>query len=196
MVTCILLTGGLSQRFGSPKALARFNGETIVERLQNLLLRTQVHEIITVLGAQAKLIKPYLLKHKCVKFVYNKDYNLGQTSSFKVGLQSVSKKVHGFLLLPVDYPFITEDTINRLTDFYKENNPLILIPSFEGQKGHPPLFSNRLRDEFLTLDNNCGLYSVAHTHPSETKILTVTDRGVIQTFNTQEEFEALKRYYK
>lgn len=194
MFTCILLCAGVSRRFGSPKALARLDGETVLERLQKLLIKTQVNEIIIVLGAHANLVKPYLLKHKCIKFVHNKDYKFGQTSSFKAGLQCAAQDAQGILLLPVDYPFIQEETVNRLIDFYKEANPLILIPSFEGQKGHPPLFSNRLRGEILALDNNSGLNSIAHSHQAQTKLLPVSDHGVVQTFNTQEEFEALKRH--
>lgn len=194
MFTCILLCGGASRRFGSPKALATLDGETVIQRLQKLLLRTQVSEIITVLGAHASRIKPHLLKHKTIKVVHNKDYKFGQTSSFKAGLRCASQTTRGILLLPVDYPLIREDTINTLIDFYKENSPLILIPTYEGQKGHPPLFSNRLRGDFLALDNTSGLNSLAHVYETQTKLLPVSDRGVVQTFNTREEFEALKRY--
>jgi hypothetical protein len=38
------------------------------------------------------------------------------------------------------------------------------------------------------------LNSIAHVYETETKFLPVSDRGVVQTFNTQEEFETLKRY--
>ena len=98
----------------------------------------------------------------------------------------------GFLLLPVDYPFIKEETVNKLIDHFRDNGSLIVIPSFEGIKGHPPLFSCNLKDEFLVLDNANGLNSVAHNHQHETTILRVSDRGVIQTFNTKAEFELLK----
>ena len=36
-LTGVLLVGGASQRFGSPKALARFHGETLAERAHRLL---------------------------------------------------------------------------------------------------------------------------------------------------------------
>jgi len=92
MIACILLSAGLSQRFGSPKALAQWNTGTVIEHLQNLLVKSQVDEIIVVCGAHADQIKPHILEHKQVRFVYNKDYNFGQTSSFKAGLKSVSRR--------------------------------------------------------------------------------------------------------
>ena len=96
-------------------------------------------------------------------------------------------------MLPVDYPFIQEETINKLIDIFEKDSPRILIPTFEGRKGHPPLFSNQLRNDFLALDNNSGLNSIAHAHEAHIQLLPVADRGVVQTFNTQEEFEVLKR---
>ena len=192
MITCVLLSAGLSQRFGSPKALAKLHNETVIEHLQKMLVETQVGEIIVVLGAHADQIKPYLLDHKKVTFVYNKDYNFGQTSSFKTGVKNVSNDTRGIMLLPVDFPFVSSDTITTLIQYFLDNRPNILIPMFKDKKGHPPLFSSKFRDEFLALDNESGLNTVAHTHQSEITSFPVEDIGVISTFNTLDEFESIK----
>jgi len=193
MFSCILLSAGASSRFGSPKALARHKGETVVGSMQKMLLNTQIGEIIVVLGAQADQIQPHVLKHTKIKFVYNKDHNFGQTSSFKAGLRVTSRDSEAFLLLPIDYPFISGKTIDQEIAFYRKNAPLIIIPAWEGRKGHPPLFAGSLREDILALKDQYGLNSVAHAHPAETEILPVTDPGVIQTFNTPEEFKMLKQ---
>ncbi len=192
MITCVLLAAGLSERFGSPKALAHVYGTTIIGHLQSVLTETQVNEVVIVLGAHAEETKPHLLKHTKVKFVYNKDYNLGQTSSFKAGLKSISDEAQGILLLPVDCPFVQKETINALIRHFLEHSPLIVVPSFDQKKGHPPLFSACLKNEFLTLDNERGLNTVTHVHRSETAIFPVDDAGVIRTFNTPEEFKAIQ----
>ncbi len=193
MIAGILLSAGSSQRFGSPKALAKLNGETVIGRLQDMLVTTQVDEIIVVLGAHAERIKPYLLDHTKVKSVYNKDHNFGQTSSFKAGLQNVSDVIEGVFLLPVDHPFIRRETLDALIRHFRDHSPLAVLPSFNGQKGHPPLFSASLKEEFLSLDHESGLNTVARAHQSETVILPVQDPGVIKSFNTQEEFAEIKR---
>lgn len=191
MITCILLSAGLSQRFGSPKALAKRNTETVIEHLQKLLIKSQVNEIIIVLGAHAEQIKPHILKHNKVRFVYNKNYNFGQTSSFKAGLECISKNVTGVMLFPVDHPLIQLETINSLGQNFLNNKPLILVPTFKGKKGHPPLFSISLRDQFLALENNKGLNTIMHAHQTETTTMPFEDPGIIKSFNTQEEFESL-----
>ena len=192
MITCVLLSAGFSRRFGSPKALALLNGKTVLEHVETMLVETKIDEIIVVLGAHAEEIKPYLLKHTKLKFVYNKDYNLGQTSSFKAGLQNISKDAQGILLLPVDYPLVQKETIDHLIRHFWDHSPFIVVPAFDQKKGHPPLFSVRLKHEFLALDNECGLNVIAHAHEKETIILPVKDPGVIRTFNTPEEFQAIR----
>ena len=192
MVSCLLLSAGLSERFGSLKALAIYErNTTLIERQQKMLLNSQVDEMIIVLGAYAQKIKPYLLKHKKIKFVYNKDYNLGQASSFKVGLQSIGQAIQGVMLLPIDFPCIQTKTINILISYFTEKFPLILIPTFKGIKGHPPIFNMKLKDEFLNLDSSLGLNTVAHQHPEAVRYLPVEDQGILKSFNTKEEYAKL-----
>lgn len=192
MISCILLTAGSSSRFGSPKALARLNQETVIEDIQASLMNSPISEVIIVLGDQKELIEPYLLNHKKIKIVYNNDYYFGQTSSFKKGLEAASMEAQGFMLFPVDYPHVKEKTVCDLCDFFIKFKPLIVVPSFQGQKGHPPLFSSSLKKEFLSLKNDQGINAVSHVHKDQVELFSVEDSGVIKTFNTREEFENLK----
>jgi len=192
MISSIILSAGLSSRFGSPKALVHWENQTIIERLQNLLISSEVDEIIVVLGAEAELIKPCILKHKKVKFFYNKDYLKGQTSSLKVGLREISECSKGFLLVPVDFPLINSSTIMHIIDAFHGEGEKIILPTYKGRKGHPPLFPFRLKDEFLSLNNDKGLNSIASVHEDMLQLLPLEDKGIIQTFNTQEEFNIIK----
>lgn len=192
MISCILLSAGLSSRFGSPKALAKLNKETVIEHLLNTLLSVNLCEIIVVLGADAERIKTVLLEHKKVKVVYNKNYNLGQTSSFKAGLQNIALEAQGIMLLPVDYPLIKKETFEAVIEAFIKNTPHILIPTWNGHKGHPPVFSSTLKEEFLKLDDALGLNTVArHYPPQDIFYLPVSDEGVLQSFNTAQEWKKL-----
>ena len=99
MISCILLSAGLSKRFGSPKALADISGVSVIRYIQNTLIESKIGEIVVVLGANKEKIKSHILNHKKIKVVYNKDYNFGQTSSFKAGLSQISNDSKGIMLL-------------------------------------------------------------------------------------------------
>ena len=189
MVTCLLLTAGLSGRFGSPKALALLKQNTVIEHLQNILLQTACDKIIVVLGAAASMIEPYLFKHKRIRIVHNKDYDFGQTSSVQTGLRNIGNKTTGIMLLPVDCPLIRVSTFDLLIDHFKKERPDILIPTCGHQKGHPPIFHVRLKPEILDLPLNAGINSLFMTHLPHT--LEIDDPGINKTFNTREEFKTI-----
>ena len=192
MLTCILLTAGLSARFGSPKALANFKGRAIIEHLQEKILTTPIAELIIVTGANAAEILPHIFKHEKIKVVYNKDYYLGQTSSFKTGLLHVGAHCSGVMLWPVDYPAIKADSIITLSRHFLQKTPHILVPTYQDHKGHPPVFHINLREEFLAMDNSVGLNMLARKFSEEVTTLPLEDPAILKSFNTREEFEELK----
>jgi molybdenum cofactor cytidylyltransferase len=196
MVSCIILAAGESKRFGSPKALVMVKETTLIENLQTKILSTSVGEIIIVLGANCEKIEPFVLKHTKVKVVYNKDYILGQTSSFKTGLKTLSPSCRAVFLQPIDFPFTEADTFELLITQSKNSKAEILIPTYQNLKGHPPLFSSTLKSEFLNLSDETGLNNVSRQHSDQTKLIPVDDKGIILTFNTPEEFMKIKSRVK
>ena len=196
MISCIVLSAGLSSRFGSPKALARINDICVLEHIGNMLSDSMVSEVIVVIGSHANEIKSVVLKHKKVKYVYNKAYNLGQTSSFKTGLKHISKNSLAVMLLPIDYPLIQFKTINLLINHFLLEKPSVLIPTYKNKKGHPPIFNAQLKKYFLSIDNFIGLNVFMKEMKLSPSLFPVNDEGVVLTFNTLEEFTSLKKDYQ
>jgi molybdenum cofactor cytidylyltransferase len=190
MISCILLTGGESQRFGSPKALAEIGADKAIELLQNKLLESTINEIVIVTGAHADLIEPYVFNHSKVRLVHNKDHKFGQTSSFQCGVHAVDPNATGLMLLPVDCPLIKTTSIDELISFYQQRNPAVLIPTYQGKRGHPPIFNIHLKNEILNLPVEKGLNSLTALHQIQTVEIN-DDPGIIQTFNTKEELDAI-----
>jgi len=191
MNTCILLSAGLSERFGSPKALARIGDITAIELVQKTLLKSCCENIIVVLGASSTLIQPYIFIHSRINVVYNKDYNFGQTSSVQAGWRQADLASEGILLLPVDCPLVQSTTIDKIILSFKNNSQNILIPTYKNKKGHPPIFHQRLKSKILNLPLSHGLNSLFDQYPPQT--IEIEDPGIIKSFNTMEEFEAIKK---
>lgn len=189
MVSCVLLSAGYSSRFGSPKALAKVGSISVIEHMVSGLLTTQIDRVLVILGAGADQIKPHVLKHKQINIVYNKNFNLGQTSSFKAGLSALPDETSGIMLLPVDYPFVQPATIDALIAEFTRTKPAVLVPTYHSRNGHPPIFSSTLRDGFLSLDEAQGVNQIVHKHTALQ--FPVDDEGVVATFNTPQEFDRL-----
>ena len=142
--------------------------------------------------AHAEQLRPLVKAEPRIQAAYNAHYQQGQTSSVKAGILQVSDG-SDVLLLPADFPFVLPKTVSALTEFYQKNSPLILIPAYDGRKGHPPIFSYKLRDEILQLDNSSGLNEIIHRHQPEVQLLPVQDKGVLAAFNTPEEFVQIQK---
>jgi molybdopterin-guanine dinucleotide biosynthesis protein A len=104
--TGILLVGGASERFGSPKALASFRGETLAERGRRLLAEVCA-EVIAVGKTGDALELPFPVLD---------DGDDGRAPVYGViaGLRSALHDT--CLVLPVDTPLVTPDALRVLLD--------------------------------------------------------------------------------
>jgi molybdopterin-guanine dinucleotide biosynthesis protein A len=100
-LTGILLVGGASRRFGSPKALARFEGETLAERAWRLL--GEVCEERIAVGRLEGLQFPALA-----------DEGTGPVPAIAVGLRGGVHDVA--VVIPVDMPLLTPDALWLLAE--------------------------------------------------------------------------------
>ena len=191
MITCIVLAAGESKRFGSPKPLADLNGTPAVAAICATLLASSVDKILVVLGHEADAVRPALPSHKRIHSVTNKDYARGMTSSFQAGLRTRPARDSDLMLLPVDMPFIKTATINLLCRTFGEQDPLILVPTYNGRSGHPPIFSSSLSDDFKALKDDEPLSNVQHRLKQKTLYLPVDDPGIIHTYSTPQELSRL-----
>jgi len=193
MITCILLSAGASERFGSPKALACLSGTPVIEHVQKTLLQSSCDKIIVVLGAHALQVQPSIFIHSRISVVYNKDYNFGQTSSVQAGWREADISSEGVLFLPVDCPLVQASSIDKVIHHFKKlGDPDILVPTYRNKKGHPPIFHQRLKSKILNLPVDLGLNSLFADHPPQT--IEIDDPGIIKNFNTPQELEALKLF--
>jgi molybdopterin-guanine dinucleotide biosynthesis protein A len=100
-LTGILLVGGASSRFGSPKALARFEAETLAERAWRLLGEACEERI--AVGDGTGLPFPTL-----------GDEGTGPVAAIAVGLRHATLDVA--VVVPVDMPLLTPDALGVLAD--------------------------------------------------------------------------------
>jgi molybdenum cofactor guanylyltransferase len=98
-LTGILLVGGASTRFGSPKALAQFEGETLAERAWRLLDAACAERI--AVGRLGGLPFPSLA-----------DPGTGPVAAVAEGLRAGSHEIA--VVVPVDMPLLTPEALALL----------------------------------------------------------------------------------
>lgn len=191
MVNCsaILLTAGKSTRMGSLKALLPWDGTTLLQHQLSQFHLSSINQLIVVLGYQSNKLLPYIEPFS-PHLVWNEHYEMGKTESIKKGLLSLNKNTDCFIIASVDQP-VNVGLINTMINQFAETNSNIIIPVYDGKRGHPILFSTRLIEELLQINEETnGLKAIVHKRKQEINELMVEDRSVLYNFNSPKDYEA------
>jgi molybdenum cofactor cytidylyltransferase len=116
-------------------------------------------------------------------------------SSVQAGVAAADPATSLFLIALADQPSIPAGLIARLIAAFDERRPGLLIPTFDGRRGHPLLIDARYREEIMGLDPDLGLRALLQRHPDDILHLPVDVEAVIRDMDTPEEYRAeIKRW--
>lgn len=152
----VVLAAGLSRRMqaerGPAKPLAFLEGKSLLRRTVEALRGGGIDDIRVVTGFEA-----WAVEEEClllgVKSVRNLEYKAGMFSSLCAGLtgldleKSEADKNGAFFLMPVDAALVWRGSVRALAAAWQSLDPArrgtsVIIPTFAGRSGHPPLIGN------------------------------------------------------
>jgi len=186
-VSALLLAAGESQRMGRLKQLLPLGGSTLIEVALENLLRSRLQEVIVVLGFGAEEIRPRV-EAKGVRVAVNPRYKEGMASSLRVGLDALDPRAEGILVALADQPFIPPEVIDRLIEAFQGTSKGIVVPTFQGRRGHPVIFHRRYMEELRSLSGDQGGRELLHRNPEDLLEVEVDCPGVITDIDTLEDY--------
>ncbi|MAF85390.1 MAG: molybdenum cofactor cytidylyltransferase [Dehalococcoidales bacterium] len=190
MISAILLAAGESKRMGKLKQLMPFGQNTIVEQAIDNLLNSVVDETIVVLGYRAEeVIKT--IAAKPVKLVVNPDYEQGMSTSIIAGLNLIDSRTQAVMLILGDQPLINSQTINRLIEAFYNHDKGIVIPTYQGRRGHPTIFTIKYREKLLGLKGDIGGRQIVKDHPGDILEVTVNSESIVTDIDTINDYQSL-----
>jgi len=194
MISAILLAAGESRRMGRPKQLLDWQGKPLLLHVLENLIRSDVDEIILVLGYEVEKIRKSLPELP-VKIVVNPDYQSGMASSLRQGLLAMDPGSEAFLVLLADQPGIGPEMMNRVIREYQQADPKRGIgrPVYRGLPGHPVLIGVQYRQEALQLRGDVGARRILMNHPTDILEIEVDRDVVLMDMDTPEEY---RKYIK
>jgi molybdenum cofactor cytidylyltransferase len=191
MLSGLILAAGESKRMeGRPKALLLIDGESFLGRIINRMSNADIGELVVVLGADHERIEAEV-NMRGARTVINRNWKQGQFSSLRTGINSLSIFSEGVLFTLVDHPLVRTSTYVELAERWKENRERVVVPSYEGRKGHPTIFPRRLYRHILEDEYPLGARSIIKNEGSSVLFVRVDDPGVIQDIDTVEDYRRL-----
>jgi molybdenum cofactor cytidylyltransferase len=172
-LSIILLAAGKSERMGThDKLLLTANNQPLIQLVLNQLMLLETVEIIVVANStNAEKINRRIPPR--VKLVVNLDYQTGMTSSIRAGIKATDASSTGYMICLSDQPDIKASTYDLIKKAFikAEDESLITVPYYHGQKGNPIIFGRKYRDELLNHMEPDGCKQIIEDHKA--KILRV-----------------------
>ncbi len=158
-VAGIVLAAGESTRMGRPKQLLQAGGETLLEGIINEALRSDLDEVILVLGHKYEEIRATLgqvLQHPNLKVIENRKFKKGISSSIIAGLSEVEDNHDHVMILLADMPYIDANLIDLLLRRYIDSRLPLGAIKLKAKRTHPVIFSRKLFHELHNLKGDMG----------------------------------------
>jgi molybdenum cofactor cytidylyltransferase len=182
MLAAVILSGGASERMGSPKALLPFQGRPFLEHLLEITKHPSIGVRRVVLGAHAEPIEKEVLL-AADEVVINNNWALGQLSSIQAALRSLPTGTEGILLCLVDHPLVTAGLVAELITKFEASRAPVVLPIYEGRRGHPVIFSAAVYDELLKAPADKGARAVVWAHATEVAEVLTDEEGCVLNLN-------------
>lgn len=109
----ILLAGGLSRRFGSPKAFAEMNGKTFYEITYDILAKLCEHVIIVT---RPELVEKF---PENVRVIVDDERFFGCGPLAGIHAAMLEERANRYVVLPCDMPLITEAVVRKLIELHQ-----------------------------------------------------------------------------
>lgn len=153
-VAAVVLAAGLSRRMGRPKLLLPWrNGRTVIEQVVETLREAGALPIYVVSGPFDAEIRRLLERREGVTIVYNAAFAESEMmDSLRLGIKALPDDVEAALIALGDQPQVRPEVVRELVATYVSGNPAVVVPLYQGRRGHPWVVSKELWGDLLAGD--------------------------------------------
>jgi molybdenum cofactor cytidylyltransferase len=183
LLAAVILSAGASSRMGRPKALLPYREGTFLEHLIQVTRHPRIGVTRVVLGAGADEIRT-IAKLDLSTVVLNANWKQGQLSSICEGIRSLEGvETDGIVLCPVDHPLVSARLVSDLIGQFYLSGKSIVLPTYNGRRGHPAIFSSTLYGDLLAAPADKGARAVVWAHSAGVLEVPTDEEGVVLNIN-------------
>lgn len=190
-VGAIVLAAGFSRRFGSIKLNARLpDGRSLLEQSLLNLQDSVICDIIVVGRPELAETGTYdCLQHlhRPCQLVMTQSAELGMGHSLADAARAIPAHWKAALVCLADMPYIAQHTLDELIE--RSRSDRIIVPFFQGQKGHPVSFGADFFSELSDSQGDSGARHVLSRYANVIETLDVDDPGVIKDIDRPGDLE-------
>jgi molybdenum cofactor cytidylyltransferase len=172
---------------GTQKLLLPFGDATVIESVVLTALASRVDRVLAVLGADRDAVRQKL-EPLGIDFVINENFVKGMLSSVQAGFAALPPAAEAAVVMLSDQPFLPAGVVDAVVEAFRRSGKGIVVPAFQGRRGHPVLIGLRYRDEVLALDPTDGLRRLMRAHPDDIFEAAVEDANILRDMDVPEDY--------
>jgi CTP:molybdopterin cytidylyltransferase MocA len=149
----LVLGAGGASRFGSPKQVARFRGEPLINWPVAALRAAGINWVVAVLGAEHERIAAVL---QGAHPLLAPDWEQGMSASLRAGVAAATRLGAARVIVALaDQPLLSHHAVSRVLEASRAGAP-ITRASYDGIPGHPTALSSETFAAVAQLRGDAG----------------------------------------
>ncbi|HEY5983751.1 MAG TPA: selenium cofactor biosynthesis protein YqeC [Anaerolineales bacterium] len=186
----IILAAGGASRFGKPKQLLNWLGESLIHRATRMAFGAGLSPVVVVTGARANEVEA-AVGDLPVIIARNTDWRAGQSSSIRTGLDACPPSAAAAVFLLADQPLVTEAVIRTIVEAHASEAAAIVAPLVQGERrGNPVLFDRETFPDLRQLSGDEGGRGIFDRH--RIHYVPWHDDGILRDIDTEEDYRKLQ----
>jgi molybdenum cofactor cytidylyltransferase len=192
-IAAVVLAAGRSSRMGGPnKLLEEIGGRPLVRIAVDEALASQARPVIVVTGHQRERVEAALAGLP-VEFAHNADFAQGLGTSLKAGIGALPNNVDGAIVCLGDMPQVDARLIDRLlAAFDPEKGALVVVPTIDGKRGNPVVWSRRFFPDLMAVEGDIGARHLIGRYGEAVVEVVATGKGAFTDVDTPEALSMVK----
>src|SRR5271154_1074116 len=192
-IAALVLGAGRSSRMGGPnKLLAEIAGRPLVRIVVEQALASRARPVIVVTGHQRERVEAALVGLP-VKFAHNPNFADGLGTSLKAGIGALPADADGVVVCLGDMPQVDAALIDRLIGaFDPAMGSLVVVPTIEGKRGNPVVWSRRFFPDLMTVEGDVGARHLIGRYTEVVAEVPLAGPAALTDVDTPEALEAVK----
>ncbi len=187
-VAGIILAAGTSSRLLESKQLIQWRGKPLVLHAVEAAMNGGLDPILVVVGEDEEALR-VLFKDYPVRILCNPEPSRGQSSSVRVGIESLGEEIEAAIFLLADMPLITGDVVSALVHEHRSTLAPTIAPRADGQRGNPVLFDRSVFSLLKDVSGDRGGRAIFEQYPPH---YVEWDSSVLFDVDSPEDLERLR----
>ena len=192
-VAAVVLAAGRSMRMGAVnKMLAEIGGKPLVRIAAEQAIASHAKPVIVVTGHEREKVEA-ALNGLPVRLVHNPDFAEGLGTSLKAGIAAVPEEADAAIVCLGDMPQVDAALINRLiAAFDPERGALVVVPSIDGRRGNPVVWSRRFFHDLMSIQGDVGARYLIGSYAEAVIEVPVAGEAALTDVDTPESLSVVK----